>query len=177
MSRKIDAFRVALPQPLTRKDITILSPQLAEEALIAQSVQFPTCEMQEAQYYVDGTPMWVPTKAIPTGPWVFDVPDSLFTPIKYHMTYLLYNKKKFNVTLVLGDLRDIIGGIVSLNPLSIMSSLIQSGVSCLSSASVLRGCWVKSIAPVDMSQSSPTEPVMWRVSCRYDYIKPFINFL
>lgn len=177
MSRKIDAFRLALPHPLTKKDVTLLSTDLAEGALLAQAMSIPSETMNEVTYYYKGRPMYAPTRTTVTGTWTVDFPDSIYTPIRYHLEYLLYNRTRFNVTLILGDLRDVLGGVLSGNILSSLSSLSATAVAALTSARTLCDCWLKEIAPVDMSMQGATEPVIWRATIRYNYIKPFINLL
>lgn len=177
MSLKVDAFRVAVPQPLTQKDVTLLCTELAEGALVAQSLTFPTETMQELTYYKDGRPLYTPLRTTVTSEWTVDFPDSTYTAIRYHLLRLLYSKKRFNVTLLLGDARSLVSSLLAGNPAAMLKSAATSGVSALLSAQTLMGCWVKTVAPVDMSSAGATQAVQWRTTIRYNYIKPFINVL
>lgn len=177
MSRKIDAFRLAVPQPLTKKDITMLCPQLAEGALLAQSMSFPSENMGEATYYYKGRPLYTPTRTNVPGDWTVDIADNVLTLVRYHMQSFMYAKKKFNVTLVPGDLTDILSGAVSLDILGLLRSATTSAIAALFSGITLCDAWIKTMAPVDFSASGATEVVTWRVTIRYNYIKPFIRLL
>ena len=177
MSQKVDAFRVVVPQPLTQKDVTLLCPELAEGALVAQALVFPTETMNEITYYKDGRPLYTPSRTTVTAEWTCDFPDSTFTAIRYHLMSLLYSKMRFNVTLILGDARGLLSSVTAANPIALLRTAASNGVSALLSAQTLMGCWIKAVAPVDMTSAGATNPVQWRVTMRYNYIKPFINAL
>lgn len=155
----------------------MLCLQLAEGAILAQSMTFPSENMNEATYYYKGRPLYTPTRTTVGNEWTVDFPDSVFAPIRYHLMSLMYAKKKFNIILVPGDLTSILTSAVGLDLKGLISSAVGSAAAALLAGITLCDAWVKAVAPVDFSASGATEPVIWRATLRYNYIKPFINLL
>ena len=168
MSRKVDIFRLAIPHPLTQKDVTVICPRILQMAIVGQSSTFPTEELQGVTIPVRGQEVELPTRFKVNSDWSFTVPDSTFTQVRLNLMTVMYKKVLFDVYLLLGDY----GNIFKTNsPLGTLVSAMASGFSTLTTAQVLCKCWIRRIEPVQFSSDAPDKPVLWSVTVHYNYIK------
>lgn len=175
MSYKVDAFRAALPAPLTKRDITLWWPVMPSAALLVQSLSFPTETMATVTVPYRGVTHEFPTHIYQPGDWAFDLPDSFAGGTYAELVEHYYARRVMSVYLILGNV---------LNALNFsgnfLGSLVSAGASVLAavrSGSVLNKAFIKSIAPVDFSMSQPDQPVTWRVTMHYGYITPLGKML
>lgn len=171
VSRKIDAFRLLIQQPLTKRDFLLFIPAIVQASILAQAVTFPTEQLQSVEVYKQGQKIELPTKFETGGDWSFDIPDSTLTLIRYNLLDVLYNKQIFDVYFFLGNILNSI----NLGGLTSIQSILSNAFSYLTTAQKLGGCWIRSISPVEFSQSDPETPILWRVLVHYNYIRPVID--
>ena len=168
MSRKVDIFRLAIPHPLTQKDVTVICPRILQMAIVGQSSTFPTEELQGVTIPVRGQEVELPTRFKVNSDWSFTVPDSTFTQVRLNLMTVMYKKVLFDVYLLLGDY----GSVLNTNNLSAsLVSLLGASFSALSTAQTLCRCWIRRIEPVQFSADTPDKPVLWSVTVHYNYIK------
>lgn len=176
MSVRQDSFRLAIPAPLTQRDITVVIPKLLPVSLLVQAATFPTEELGEVAVPIRGQEIKLPTKFRSSEGWSFDVPDNLFTTYRYMLMSAYYSRRLFDAHLVLGNLADTVNDLTNPN-LSSLFSIINNGaisklVSMKTSSCTLKGCWIRRINPVEFSAQDVTTPILWRVSVHYNYIQP-----
>lgn len=172
MSVKIQAFRSAIQQPLTKRDITLWIPSLQEAALLVQSATFPTERFKSTVIKQYGQEIELPTKMQVSGDWSFTLPDGVFTLIRYRLLSLMYSRELFDVYQFLGTADVVL-------PTSIQSlyKLASMASSAMLTAQILRACWVRDIATVEFAANAPEQPVLWQITVHYNYITPFKGLL
>lgn len=62
MSIKISAFTAAIPAPLTKRDITMVWPNLPQSMFLVQSLTFPTEQYAKVEVPVRGVSVQLPTQ-------------------------------------------------------------------------------------------------------------------
>lgn len=160
MSRKIEAFRLLVPQPLTKRDVTVICPRILQLALLGQATTFPTEELQGVTIRIKrGHEVELPTKFKVSGDWSFDIPDSLFTQVRLNLLTVQYKKVLFDTYLILGNLANSI----NTNSWNSVMSVLGNAFSTLTTAQVLGKCWIRRIDPVEFNQSQPEQPIVWRL--------------
>lgn len=174
MSRKIEAFRLLVPQPLTKRDVTVVCPRILQLALLGQATTFPTEELQGVTVRTRrGYEVELPTKFKVSGDWSFDIPDSLFTQVRLNLLTVQYKKVMFDTYLILGNLANSI----NTNSWNSVMSALGNVFSILTTAQVLGKCWIRRIDPVEFNQAQPEQPVVWRVTVHYNYIKALAGII
>lgn len=168
MSRKIDIFRLAIPHPLTQKDVTVICPRILQMAIVGQSSTFPTEELQGVTIPVRGQEVELPTRFKVNSDWTFTVPDSIFTQVRLNLMKVMYKKVLFDTYLLLGDYGSVLN---PENAWGTLLSTIGTTFSTLTTAQVLCKCWIRRIEPVQFSADAPDKPVLWSVTVHYNYIK------
>lgn len=173
MSRRVDLFRLLIPQPLTKRDVTVICPRILQIALAGQSLTFPTEELQSVIVKTHrGHEVELPTKFKVGGDWSFDIADSVFTQVRYNLLTVQYKKVLFDTYLLLGNFANSINTNAEASTLGVATSFLGNLTSLLKTAEVLGKCWIRRIDPVEFSQSQPDQPILWRVTVHYNYIKP-----
>lgn len=71
MSIKISAFTAAIPAPLTKRDITMVWPNLPQSMFLVQSLTFPTEQYAKVEVPVRGVSVQLPTQVFQPGGLVF----------------------------------------------------------------------------------------------------------
>lgn len=167
MSRKVDTFRVAVPEPLTMIDCTLFVPSLFTTPVMVQGFTFPTETLNSVKVPIRGQWVELPAKFTQTGTWTFDMPDNTFALYRRLLLDAMYSKNLFSAYLFLGNVLDVIN---TNNLTASLISTLGSAAAVAASSQVLKGCWIKDIASVEFNAANPTEPVKWRVSVVYNCI-------
>lgn len=174
MSRRISAFTIAVPTPLTLRDITMIWPAMPQSMLLVQSLTFPTEEFEEVRIPVGGTTVSLPTHVYKPGTWTFEVPDNIGTSVRYELINAYYNQGLHDIGLVLGNVGDMFN-FSSFG--STVSGILKAGASVvggMSTGIILGRAYIKSIGGVDFSKgANAIEAVKWRVTVAYNYISRF----
>lgn len=178
MSRKVDTFRGLVDAPLSARDFTIIAPCFGSMPLVIQAATFPSESVEEVALVLHGEQVFLPTnKFRVNGTWTFDVPDSTFVMNRQLLSIYLYERTTFSFILIPGILSDEdLSGLVPRNLAGMINTAFMTSVGVtpgrLSSAIVVMGCFIKSIQDVNLSANGATTPVLWRVTVRYNYLKP-----
>lgn len=168
MSYRIEAFKTLVPSPLTKRDITMVWPALPQSTILVQSITFPTEEMATVSVPHRGIDIELPTHVFKPGDWSFEVPDSIFTTVRYEIERSLYERKFHTITLVMGDVLDSLNFNSALNTIGRTAA---TAAAALLTAVQLERAFVKGIDPVQFSStSSATEAIIWNVKVHYTYI-------
>ena len=84
-----------------------------------------------------------------------------------------YKKVLFDTYLILGNLANSI----NTNSWNSVMSVLGNAFSTLTTAQVLGKCWIRRIDPVEFNQSQPEQPIVWRVTVHYNYIKALAGII
>lgn len=173
MSRKVDAFRLLVQQPLTKRDFLMFSPQLIQASIIVQSMTFPTERLRSVEVFRRGYRVELPTMFEIPGDWTFEVPESTLTAMRLDLMSVMYKRSVFDVYLFLGSLFNSL----NLNSLNSIASILSNAAAIITTAQTLGSCWIREIAPVDFAASDPETPITWRVTVHYNYIRALVGAL
>ena len=172
MSHKISAFTTIVPTPLTKRDVTLLWPGLSQVPLLVQSFTFPTESFDTVGVPVGGVMLDLPTHVFKPGTWSFEIPDSIFTTVRYELMLMYYGQRTFDVSMVLGNALD------AFNTSSVsgaISSLLKSAGSvagALLTAQTLCRCFIRKVDDIQFSYGQGVEQaILWRVEVGYSYIR------
>lgn len=172
MSHRITAFTTLIPTPLTRRDITVIWPEMVQSSLLVQSTTFPTEAFNTVSVPVGGVNVELPTHVYRPGVWTFEVPDNVYTSVRAELVRAYYEQKMHDILLVLGDVTDAYPTSESIRGvLGSMADGMGSVSTLFSTAQVLHRAFIKEISDIQLSQGSGSESaVLWRVTVQYSYI-------
>ena len=175
MSYRVSVFTAAIPTPLTKRDILMFWEALPQSSLLVQSLVFPTERMRTVQVPVGGVMVEMPTGVYESGDRTFEVPDNIYTTVRYELWRAYMERRLYDIPLLMGNPLD------SLNlsdgvSFEVSLSSILKGVGSAVSGSLLTGCvlcrsFIKSIDDVTFTnQGGSSDAVIWRVTVHYGYV-------
>lgn len=168
MSYRIEAFKTLVSSPLTKRDITMVWPALPQSTILVQSLTFPTEDLATVTVPHRGVDIELPTHVFKPGDWSFEIPDSVFTTVRYEIERAFYERKMHTITLIMGNMLDVLGTDGALNSLARVGSMTSAS---LLTAVQLEKAFIKGIDPAQFSKtSSATEAIVWNVKVHYTYI-------
>lgn len=173
MSYKVEVFKALMPNPMTKRDITLWWPVMPTAAVLVQSLQFPIETMSTVTVPYRGVSYEMPVPVFQPGDWVFELPESHSANTFNEIERVYYDRRVMPVYLFLGNILNAFnfsGGIEGLG--NVFSTLGATALATLRGGVVLEKAYIKNIAPVDFSMSQPDQPVIWRITMRYGYISP-----
>lgn len=176
MSIKISAFTAAIPAPLTKRDITMVWPNLPQSMFLVQSLTFPTEQYAKVEVPVRGVSVQLPTQVFQSGDWSFEVPDSRFTAVRYEIERAYYEQRLHNIHLIMGDVSNVLNIGSGASFFSNLLNVASAAASTLLTACTLCDAFITDIDPVQFSVAgSAGDPVLWSVKVHYTYITKLTN--
>lgn len=172
MSYKIQAFTSVIGSPLTKRDMTLLWPALPQSMVVVQGFVFPTESVRTVTVPWRGVGMEVPTSVYEPGDWEFEVPDNIYTTVRYEILDAYLRQSVHSIGLVLGNVTNVLNftswsGVIGdiLNAGGVMTSALRTAV-------VLEGAFIKGIDSVQYTGTSgAVDAILWRVKVHYSYIR------
>lgn len=158
MSKKATVFKIVQPLPKTLSQYWVQIPNFFLSPLLVESATYPTEELGEVAVWLDGQPVYLPTKS--------KVPGFFHCVVSENA--LVTNQ------LTIDSIRKIQSGSGNyIEPFDILVALTlaDTGIPVGSSMRILGGSFLIAIDPINLKADAPGEILKWKLKFRYNYIK------
>lgn len=160
MSIKVQLFNALIPQRVNQYFVTIDNSTAV--GFLVEAANLPTESLGETTIFNRGQAVYIPTRRSVPGTWECTINEVQLSKIFEFFTDLQLKQRFVHIPLI-GYKFDM--PTVDMFDIKIVSQTLH-GVS-----KHLRGCWLKEVAPVQLSYSDVTNNLKWKLIFRYNYIE------
>jgi len=159
MSLKASAFAITYPMPKTQDKFYVHLPGSSKSLLRVSATSLPYSERSEGVIWLLGRPVYMPTGKLVKGEWscVLEEDASMGSELLLSSLERRINSYRFKADDIIICLCDQ------------MTGLIPQVIVCLKYA------WLKSIEPIELDWSKPTERVKYKLTFKYSGIQRIVG--
>lgn len=163
MSIKVQLFNTLIPQRVNQYFVTI--DNSIAVGFLVEAANLPTESLGETTMFNRGQAVYIPTRRSVPGTWECTINEVQLSKIFEFFTNLQLKQRFAHVPLVADKAYMFDMPTVGMFDIKIVSQTLH-GVS-----KHLKGCWLKEVAPVQLSYSDNTNNLKWKLIFRYNYIE------